>query len=251
MGILIFIPTYNERGNVARLCQQLNALREHQPTPVIADILFVDDNSPDGTGEALDQLAAQYPHIHVIHRAGKEGIGTAHQVGIRYAYAHGYDTLITMDCDGTHPPEYIPEFLAEANASVAVGSRYLKRNSLDEWTWLRRIMTYGGHTLTRTFLNMPYDASSAYRRYRLKQIPLQLFDLVQARGYGFFFESLYALHVNHFAIHEVGIILPARGSGESKMSFQEAWHGISRIFTLWFSITRNRKRYHLVDSDSR
>jgi dolichol-phosphate mannosyltransferase len=238
METLIFIPTYNERGNVERLCEQISLLIE-------ADLLFVDDNSPDGTGEVLDLLAKKYTNLTVIHRQGKLGIGTAHQTGIAYAYDRGYDTLISLDCDGTHPPEYIPQFLSENNIPVAVGSRYLQKNSLAEWTWLRRFMTHGGHFLTSHLLGMPYDASSAYRCYWLNHIPRQLFTLVKAEGYGFFFESLYALHINGFPIHEIPIVLPARGSGESKMSFIEAYKGIRRLFSLWANVTRHRAYYKL------
>ncbi len=248
--MLVFIPTYNERDNVERTCNQLLALQQNSSLASVAvtsfDILFVDDNSPDGTGAVLDQLAAQHANVRVIHRSGKQGIGSAHQVGIAYAYAHGYETLVTMDCDGTHPPEYLPQLVAKAQqADVVVGSRYLNKDSLNEWTLFRRLLTYGGHTLTTTLLGIPYDASSAYRLYRLSAIPQHLFALIQSPGYAFFFESLYVLNLNQFRIAEVGILLPARASGQSKMTVGEAWRGLARLAHMCFSVAVRRRQYLL------
>ena len=245
--MLVFIPTYNERDNVEQTCSQLLALQLSANLPF--DILFVDDHSPDGTGAVLDELAARHNSVRVIHRPGKLGIGSAHQVGIAYAYDHGYDTLITMDCDGTHPPEYLPNFLEQAHsADVVVGSRYLNQASLNEWTFFRKLLTYGGHMLTTTLLGMPYDASSAYRLYHLNAIPRGLFGLVQSPGYAFFFESLYVLNLNRFRINEVGILLPARASGQSKMTVGEAGRGLSRLLHMCLSIAVRKRQYLLRQS---
>ena len=137
------------------------------------DYLFLDDNSPDGTGRVLDEIAAAQPRFHVIHRSGKLGIGSAHIDGINWAYEHGYDTLVTMDCDFTHPPEDIPRMLAALvpGANLVVGSRYLQPNSLPDWKLLRRLLTKIGHLLTVTFLRMPYDATGAFRIYDLRTVP--------------------------------------------------------------------------------
>lgn len=247
VSMLVFIPTYNERNNVERTCSQLLALHPSANAAFPAfNILFVDDNSPDGTGAALDQLSEQHANVRVIHRPGKLGIGSAHQVGIAYAYDHGYETLVTMDCDGTHPPEYLPQLFAKAQHSeVVVGSRYLNKDSLNEWTLFRRLLTYGGHALTTTLLGMSYDASSAYRLYRLNVIPRRLFKLIHSPGYAFFFESLYVLNLNQFRIAEVGILLPARASGQSKMTVSEAWRGLTRLGRMCLSIALRRQRYLL------
>lgn len=240
--MLIFIPTYNERDNVERLVAQLLGLQLN------ADILFVDDASPDGTGEVLDRLAARHPRIKVIHRAGKLGIGSAHQIGIRYAYEQQHDLLITMDCDGTHPPEYIPQLIGQAHIrqyDIVIGSRYLNKDSLNEWTLLRKVLTYGGHLLTTRLLGLPYDASSAYRLYELNRVPRELFDLVQSPGYAFFFESLYVLSLNQMSIGEIGIVLPARGAGYSKMTLAEATRGLWRLGEMCISIALHKQRYVL------
>ncbi len=240
--MLIFIPTYNERDNVERLMAQLLSLK------LDADILFVDDASPDGTGEVLDRLALRYPRLKVIHRSGKLGIGSAHQMGIRYAYEQRHDLLITMDCDGTHPPEYIPQLMGQVGArhnNIVIGSRYLNKDSLNEWTLFRKLLTYGGHLLTTTLLGLPYDASSAFRVYQLDRVPRELFDLVQSPGYAFFFESLYVLSLNQLRIGEVGIVLPARGAGYSKMSVTEAVRGLWRLAQMCLTIALHKQRYLL------
>ena len=240
--MLIFIPTYNERDNVERLCAQLLSM---QPD---ADILFVDDASPDGTGDMLDRLAAQHLRIKVIHRIGKLGIGSAHQMGIRYAYEQRHEILITMDCDGTHPPEYIPQLIGQARAGqndMVIGSRYLNKDSLSEWTLFRKLLTYSGHLLTTNLLGLPFDASSAFRLYQLNQIPREIFDLVRSPGYAFFFESLYVLHLNQMRIGEVGIVLPARGAGYSKMTLGEAGRGLWRLAQMCVTIAARKQQYLL------
>lgn len=227
---LVFIPTYNERENAEKICEELLSL------PIDADLLFLDDNSPDGTGRRLDELARSRPRLKVIHRPGKLGVGGAHVDGIRYAYDHGYQTLVTMDCDFTHPPKYVPDFIAAAGtAAVVVGSRYRRSDSLDEWNLYRWCLTRLGHFLTKTLLAMPFDATGAFRLYRLDRVPRGLFSLVQSTGYSFFFESLYILHRNGLPIVEVPITLPARTYGESKMAAPDVFNSVGRLVYLYLS----------------
>jgi dolichol-phosphate mannosyltransferase len=238
---LIFIPTYNERGNVEAMCEQILALA------LQADIVFLDDNSPDGTGEVLDRLAAQHENISVIHRSGKLGIGGAHLDGIAWAYERGYETLVTMDCDFTHSPSDIPRLLERLPGhDVVVGSRFLQEKSLPGWNLLRRTLTWLGHFLTRGLLGMGYDATGAFRVYRLSRIPAELFRLVSARGYSFFFESLFVLHFNRFVIAEVPIVLPARTYGHSKMSFREAARSGTQVVSLALSSRLNPARWRVA-----
>lgn len=214
---LVMIPTYNERENVERMCQDILALR------IDLDILFVDDSSPDGTGEVLDKIAMSHANVRVVHRPGKLGIGSAHYAGIKWAYDQGYKVLITMDCDYTHPPEYIPQFLSLSEThDVVIGSRYMMDASLSEWNLLRKGLTLFGHFLTQHLLGMEYDATGAYRAYRLDCITRQTFDLVHSSGYSFFFESLYIITRNRHGVAEIPIVLPARTYGHSKMSYREA-----------------------------
>lgn len=239
--LLVVVPTYNERDNVEGLCHELQALE------LPLDMLFVDDNSSDGTGQALDSLAARSSIVKVLHRPGKMGIGSAHRDGIRWAYEHGYLRLVTMDCDFTHHPRHIPELLAkaEAGADVVVGSRYLKENSLEGWNPYRKALTRAGHLATRLLLGMGYDATNAYRCYRLDSIPRHLFDLVVSQGYSFFFESLYVLHRNRYRIEEIPIALPNRTYGHSKMDSREIRRSLRLLFVTYFKTLFNPEKFEV------
>jgi dolichol-phosphate mannosyltransferase len=238
---LVLVATYNERANAERLCREILGLN------LDLDLLFVDDNSPDGTGELLDALARELPAVHVLHRPGKLGVGSAHAHGLRWAYEHGYSLLVTMDGDFTHEPRYIRDLLAEAarGPDVVVGSRYLRRSSLHGWNPWRKALTRVGHLLTLWLLRMPYDATNAFRCYRLDTIPRQLFDVVVSRGYSFFFESLYVLHRNRFRITEVPIPLPKRTYGSSKMSLREVRNSVRLLFAICFKALFNPEKFEV------
>ncbi len=226
---LVFIPTYNEKENIEKIYSEISNLE------LDFDFLFLDDNSLDKTGVMIDRLASEHKEVRGIHREKKSGIGSAHLTGIKWAYKHGYGRLITMDCDFTHLPEYIPMFIEYSqDCDIVIGTRFALKKSLEGWSRFRRFLTNAGHILTKYLLKMPYDASGAYRLYRLDKIPLATFDLVRSRGYSFFFESLYILHMRKFKIKEVPIILPARSAGHSKMNFKEAQKGILYLFYFKF-----------------
>jgi dolichol-phosphate mannosyltransferase len=240
--LLIFIPTYNERENVEQILGQILSLG------LPADVLFVDDNSPDGTGKLLDDIAARTKDIFVLHRAGKLGIGSAHAYGINWAYEHGYRLLITMDCDFTHSPEYIRDFLANADsADIVVGSRYMQEQSLSTWNPYRRLLTRLGHSATKLFLRMPFDATGAFRLYRLDRISRYFLDSVHSRGYSFFFESLYVLHLNGYQVAEIPTHLPARVYGHSKMRMSDAIHSLSHLVHTYFTTLLNRERFEIAE----
>ncbi|MBF0109601.1 MAG: glycosyltransferase [Magnetococcales bacterium] len=225
--ILILIPTYNEADNIGIVISSIKNLG------LDSDLLFVDDNSPDGTGALLARKAIEDPTIHVLHRPGKLGVGSAHRDGIRWSYDNGYNILITMDSDLTHSPEEIPRFLAQSDVTdVVVGSRFTDRHSLPGWIWWRKWMTHTGHFLTSRLLGLPYDATGAFRLYRLSRIPRGIFDMVQHPGYGFFFESLHRLHFNGVSIREVPIVLPARAYGRSKVRLKDILSGIQNLMKL-------------------
>ena len=233
---LIFIPTYNEGENIDEIVRQLLALN------LEVDLLFIDDNSPDGTGKKLDLLAAQHPNLHVQHRTGKLGIGTAHIAGLRWAYQQGYQNLVTMDCDFTHSPDYIPDFIKNStDADIVVGSRYLQEGSLSTWNKKRLFLTRLGHVLTDTFLNMPYDATGSFRLYRLDRLAPGFVDLIQSPGYSFFFESLFILNQNKYRIVEIPTHLPARTYGHSKMKLSDAVHSLKQFFLSAYLTLKNFK----------
>jgi dolichol-phosphate mannosyltransferase len=239
---LIFVPTYNERDNVEPLCRAITAYD--------ADVLFIDDGSSDGTAEILNRLALEVPQVKVIHRAGKLGVGSAHFDGITYAYRTGYDALITMDCDFTHPPERIPELIKKASQGydIVTGSRHLQAGSLPGWSLYRKVLTSLGHLLTRVVLGMPYDATGAFRYYRLTTVPQEVFSLVEARGYAFFFESLYVLHLNGFKIGEVAIALPSRTQGNSKMDLSEIFRSLRLLLMMSYQKITQPGRFRLKKS---
>jgi dolichol-phosphate mannosyltransferase len=237
---LVFVPTFNERENVEALYRGLLALE------LDFDILFLDDNSPDGTGEVIDRLAQENSRVHCIHRSGKLGIGSAHNDGINWAYDHGYQCLVTMDCDFTHPPESVQRILAEmADNDVVVGSRFVTSGSLPGWAFSRRMLTHLGHLVTRLLLGIPYDATGALRLYRLDRIPREIFQLVHSRGYSFFFESLYILCRNGFTVGEFAISLPVRTYGHSKMSMSEVRRSLRLLFHTFLISKFSPEKYQL------
>lgn len=214
---LIFIPTYNERENIEKLIDLIDKLN------IGFDYLIIDDNSPDKTGDLLDKLSLSRSDLYIIHRPCKMGIGSAHIDGIAWAYKNKYQVLITMDSDFSHSPAYILNLLELSETSdVVVGSRYMQKNSLSEWTFERKFLTHMGHFLTKLFLKMPYDATGAFRLYMLDNIPSKAFSIEKSQGYSFLYESLFILYKNRFSITEVAIDLPARTYGQSKMKFSDA-----------------------------
>ncbi len=235
---LIFIPTYNERDNAPLMVEEIQALG------LDADLLFVDDNSPDGTGDLLENMKQRFPRLIVRHRKGKLGIGSAHAETIQWAYDQGYSRLVSLDCDFTHSPSDIPAMLEKAEeCDVAVGSRWVRSNSLPGWNIFRRSMTGLGHLLTKHVLGLSQDASGAFRAYRLDRLPRDVFRLVKSQGYSFFFESLFVLSRNRFSIAEVPICLPARTYGSSKMSAAAALRSARYIFELFFANVRRPEQF--------
>jgi dolichol-phosphate mannosyltransferase len=237
---LIFIPTYNERENVESMAQQLLALR------LDVDLLFMDDGSPDGTGEILDRLASKHSRLAIIHRVGKLGIGSAHLDGIYWAYDNGYDRLVTMDCDFTHTPAEVLRLINYSEGyDVTIGSRYMQANSLPGWNLFRKSLTAFGHFLTKNVLGVAVDATGALRSYDLRRIPRELFSLVTARGYAFFFESMFILLRSGFSVKEIPIELPARTYGHSKMNAHETWRSGSHLIWLRAASLAKPRRFRL------
>jgi dolichol-phosphate mannosyltransferase len=233
---LIFIPTYNEAENVGRIFLQIRQLN------LTTHILFLDDNSPDGTGKIIDDIIAAHEDVSVIHRKEKSGVGSAHKEGLRWAYENDYEILVTMDCDFTHSPEYILDFIRNSYAAdIVVGSRYLKKDSLATWNLFRKSLTHFGHFLTVNMLKMPYDASGAFRLYNLKNIDKNIFFLIRSSGYSFFFESLFILNLNKKRIFEIPIELPSRTYGTSKMTWTDAWASLRFLMNLYVRKQLDRK----------
>lgn len=214
MKTLIIIPTYNEYDNLRPLLEQIFT---YAPA---SDILIVDDNSPDGTGELADEISAQNPRVHVMHRAGKLGLGTAYIAGFKYAVEHQYDAAFEMDADFSHDPRYLPDFLrAIESADLVIGSRYVKGGGTPNWSLLRRFISGGGNIFARVMLGIPvHDCTAGFRCYRREVLESIDLDTIESQGYAFQVELAYRVFKRGFKIVETPIIFLDRRVGKSKMS---------------------------------
>ena len=226
--ILISIATYNERDNLTPLIQEI---RQAVPS---ADVLVIDDNSPDGTGELADRLAVDDPRIHVLHRAGKLGLGTAILAAMRFAMDEDYDYLVNMDADFSHHPRYLPAILAGMERhDVMIGSRYIKGGGTVNWPLSRRLMSWGVGTLVRILMRIPArDTSGAYRCYRVSKLRQAHLERVRSRGYSFQQEVLYRCRKAGCKIGETPIIFENRRAGASKVNPQEAVRSMGMILKI-------------------
>ena len=213
-GVLVIIPTYNESESLPGV---LERLRRAVPD---AHILVADDNSPDGTGDLADALAAQDDHVHVLHRAGKEGLGKAYLAGFAWALERGYDVIVEMDADGSHRPEELPRLLAQIpHADVVLGSRWVPGGSVVNWPASRRVLSQGGSLYTRLALGIPTrDATGGYRAYRASALRSLDLDTVESNGYCFQIYLLWRALQRGLVVREVPITFVEREAGTSKMS---------------------------------
>ena len=226
--ILIALATYNERDNLAPLVE---AIRTTAPQ---ADILILDDNSPDGTGAAADALAAQEPRIHVIHRPGKLGLGTAVLTIMRHAMERNYDWLLTMDADFSHHPRYLPELLQRKDqVDVMIGSRYVAGGGVENWPLSRRLMSRATGGLVRLLLGLPLrDTSGNYRCYRVSLLRRANLDHFVSQGYSFLQEVLHRCHLAGARFGETPIVFADRRAGETKANLKEIVGSMSALLRL-------------------
>lgn len=211
--ILVFFPTYNEAKNVTPLIQSiLTYLPE-------ADILVIDDASPDNTGKILDKLSKTMPCLKVIHRPGKMGIGTAHKSGMQYAVDCNYDILITMDADFSHNPKYLPLFPQYlSNGSFVTGSRYMKGGGCD-YELYRRLVSRSANIVAKMALGMGLkENTTSYRGFRVALLKELNIDTIKSEGYSFFVESLFRISRLTDELAEFPIHFENRRSGTSKIS---------------------------------
>jgi dolichol-phosphate mannosyltransferase len=228
VAALIVIPTYNEAENLEPLVSAILAQNCE------FDILVIDDNSPDGTGEIADRLAAELPAVHTIHRPGKMGLGTAYVAGFSWALAREYDYVLEMDCDFSHHPRYLPRFLEEiASADLVIGSRYVKGGGTQNWGALRNLLSGGGNTFARLMLGLKTrDCTGGFRCYRREMLQKVPWQEVQLKGYAFQVGSVYYVERLGGRVSEFPIIFEDRRVGQSKMSFRivmEAFSYVTRM----------------------
>jgi dolichol-phosphate mannosyltransferase len=225
---LVVVPTYDEVENLERILSRL-----HAAVPA-AHALVVDDGSPDGTGELAERLAAEDPRVHVLHRAAKSGLGPAYVAGFRWARGRGYDVLVEMDADGSHPPELLPRLLAALDdADLVLGSRYVPGGQVEDWPAHRLVLSRAGNAYTRWALRLPLrDATGGYRAVRAELVDQLSFDDVASQGYCFQVDWAWRAWRAGARVVEVPITFTERAFGRSKMSASIVAEALVRV-TVW------------------
>ena len=212
--VLVVIPTYDERKNLERIVPAILA-----QLPEI-DVLVVDDNSPDGTGQLADEMAAADPRVHVLHREAKQGLGKAYLAGFRWALAEGYDFMCEMDADFSHDPKYLPDLIDAARAAdLAIGSRYVRGVNVINWPMSRLLLSYGANLYARWITGLPLtDSTGGFKCFRRAVLEALDLDRVRSNGYAFQIEMSYRAWKRDFRIVEVPIVFTDRIEGQSKMN---------------------------------
>jgi len=227
--LLVSLATYNEVENLRPLVE---AIREHTPT---AEILVIDDNSPDGTGKLADEIGAALPGIHVIHRAGKIGLGTAVLEAMDFAVRHGYDYLLNMDADFSHPPRFIPALVAGmGDHDVMIGSRYIPGGGVEgEFNLKRKFMSTGINWYARLLLGLrTKDNSGSFRCYHVSKLAKMDFNKIRSRGYSFMEEILFWCKQVGCRFGETPILFENRRAGVTKINKYEAYMALKIIARL-------------------
>ncbi len=234
--ILVIIPTYNERENLPLIVPAVLAA-----APV--DVLVADDNSPDGTGEIADALAADEPRVRVLHRAGKEGLGAAYLAGFDWALAHSYDVVVEMDADGSHRPQDLPRLLeALQDADLVLGSRWVPGGSVVNWPKSREALSRGGNTYARRMLQIPlHDATGGFRAFRASALRAIDLATVDSQGYIFQVEMATRAVQRGLRVVEVPITFVEREHGTSKMNRGIVGEAMWRV-TVWGYELRKQQR---------
>jgi dolichol-phosphate mannosyltransferase len=223
--ILVSTATYNERENLPTLVAEI---RRCLPD---ADVLITDDNSPDGTGQLANELAAADPHVHVIHRSGKLGLGTAMMAAMRFAMEKGYDYFVNLDADFSHHPRYLPALIAGMKRhDIMIGSRYVPGGGTENWPWQRKLISRSVNYLVRFLMRLPAkDCSGGYRCYRVSKLRAVRFDRLLSHGYSFQQEVLYRCRRAGCSIGETPIIFADRVAGQSKVNPREAIRSLALL----------------------
>jgi dolichol-phosphate mannosyltransferase len=220
---VVCLPTYNERDNVERMVRTLG---EHD-----VRVLVIDDNSPDGTGEIADRLAAELDYVDVLHRERKQGLGPAYLDGFRRALAEGAELILEMDCDFSHDPADVPRLIAAAaEADLVLGSRYVEGGSIENWGPIRRFVSAGGSTYARLLLGVPIrDLTGGFKCFRREVLERIDLDTITAKGYAFQIETTYRALRAGFRVREIPIAFVDREHGGSKMSKAIVLEGAWRV----------------------
>ena len=226
--LLVSLCTYNELENIRLIVPEILAVAPD------AHLLVIDDNSPDGTGKLADELAAADQRVRVLHREGKQGLGSAILAGFRYGIEHGYDFLINLDADFSHSPKYLPVLRnCMDRVDVSIGSRYVQGGGVTGWGWHRHVMSRSINVYARLLLWLKTkDNSGSYRCYRVSKLKELDLDLVRSRGYSFQEEILYRCRRIGCTFEEIPIVFEDRRYGESKIGLGEVFSALWVIFVL-------------------
>ena len=227
-SVLIVVPTYNEIENLETL---LSGIRATAPA---AHVLVVDDNSPDGTGRRAAEIAAADSRVHVLHRAGKEGLGRAYVAGLSWGVAQGYERIVQMDADLSHDPAALPSLLAASeNHDLVLGSRYVTGGGTKNWGLFRRILSRGGSLYAQIILGLKQnDLTGGFKCWRRETLEAIDLPTVRADGYSFQIETTYRAVLNGFTVAEVPIIFTDRVDGVSKMSKRIVFEAVTMVWRL-------------------
>jgi dolichol-phosphate mannosyltransferase len=225
---LVTIATYNERENLPALVEEII---RYAPE---CDILVIDDNSPDGTGQWADEKAASEPRLRVLHRSGKLGLGAAIIEGMKYAIEQGYEFVLNLDADFSHHPRYIPALISGMDrADVMIGSRYVPGGSTPDWPLSRRLMSRAVNAYAHWLLGLsPRDCSGAFRCYRVASLKQLDFDKIRSRGYAFQEEILWRLKQAGIRFGETPIAFTDRRHGQSKIDLRETFSTLGTLLRL-------------------
>jgi dolichol-phosphate mannosyltransferase len=229
---LVVIPTYNERENLPLI---VPAVLEQDPR---LEVLVIDDGSPDGTGELADALAAAESRVHVVHRAGKQGLGTAYRLGFRWAIDERFDYVFEMDADWSHDPKHLPIFLREiADADLVIGCRYFHhRVTVVNWPMTRLLLSYFANVYARVITGLPlWDSTGGFKCYRravLEAVPL---ERIRSNGYSFQIEMSFRAWKKGFRLKEIPITFTDRTLGQSKMSRSIVYEAVWMVWRLRFA----------------
>jgi dolichol-phosphate mannosyltransferase len=225
---LVIIPTYNERENVEPLLERVFAQN------LEVEVLIVDDSSPDGTGAIADEAAARDPRVHVMHRPGKMGLGSAYVAGFRYALDRDYEAVFEMDADFSHNPDSLPEFLRDLEqADLVLGSRYLYGVTVVNWPLTRLILSYAANVYSRVITGMRFkDLTRGFKCFRRRVLESIDWERVRSDGYAFQIEITFKAYRKGFRIREIPILFVDRRAGESKMSRRIVWEAAGMVWRL-------------------
>ena len=234
MKAIVVIPTYDERDNVKRMAEAVLSTSNLKPQTSNVELLFVDDNSPDGTGDVIEEMMKTEPRIHCLHREKKEGLGRAYVAGFQKAIELGAEKIVQMDCDFSHDPKDLPRLIAE-DADLVIGSRYVKGGATPGWPFKRRLISRAGGIFIRTVTGMPLrDPTGGFKCWKAETLKRIDFTTVGSKGYSFQLEMNHRTWKAGCSIKEIPIVFTDRVAGYSKITAGIATESIKIALKLRF-----------------